>query len=579
MLLLTVHSAAATNTDSIVSFSTLGGFYDTSFSLSLTCPQGLSIHYTTNGNTPTSNDALYGEPLFLDNELYSKSNIYTIQTCPDENWFVPDAIQRCIVIRAAVFDSEGNRVGPVVTNSYFIQTLEAYPANLPVVSLCADSSALFGHEEGILLQKGAHANCFKRGKEWERLCNMEFYEHDNSGINQQAGLRMHGNSARQGLQKGMKVYARKEYGHKRFCHKFFNTTENHCFKHLVLKPLKGGIGLKDHISNQIAYSINVETMASRPVILYLNGEYWGIYFLKEKPDAHFISDHYGYDDDDVNVIESWYGHVADGNNENFVAMMRWLMKADMSDEETYKQACQMIDMDNFIDYYSYCMFVGISDWPDMNMRCWQAGNGKWRWIFYDGDGGFGATPNMVRIATYTGDNALAPVLLFTKLFANDDFRNRFYCRYGHLLTHEFGSENTLAILESCMAPFNDESIENAHFARFGYTTPEYKFENLSVSISNFLKYRIVNAAGMMFSWYYRNGWEYHLSAHPKHTKFKHKPKSKRPTYLLKMWKQFDDFRYVKAYLNNEPHRIKENMKGTKLYRYLKKRIKPSSPVH
>jgi hypothetical protein len=553
-----------------VSFSSNGGFYDNSFNLTLTCPENLIIHYTLNGNTPTSNDAVYSQPLFLDEKLYSKSNLYTIQTCPDESWFIPNEVQRCIIIRAAAFDANGNQIGPVITNSYFIKSLGCSSSNIPVISICTDSLALFGQESGIMIT-GDHNNYVQRGKEWERLCNVEYYETDNSGINQQAGLRMHGASTREGIQKGMKLYARKEYGKKRFCHKFFETTENCCFKHLVLKPLKDGYSIRDHFCNRLAYSVNVETMASRPVTVFLNGEYWGIFFLKEKPDAEFISDHFGYDDEEINVIESWYGHVADGNNENFVTLMRWIFRCDLSDDKTYEQVCNLIDMDCFIDYYCFCLFIGITDWPDNNMRCWQAENGKWRWIFFDGDCACAATPNMLRLATYNGENAVGPVLLFSKLLENADFRDKFYDRYGKLLTHEFGFENTIRVFESCIEPFDDELTLKAHYARYGIHNHKERFEGYEQFIRNFLKNRILNAAGMMYNLYYINGWEYRWSAKSKQTRFNYDPKSSKPTFLLKMWRQFDDVAYLKAYLSNEPHRIREGLKDNRIYQFFKRK--------
>ena len=94
----------ATTAEIDVSFSSQGGFYDSAFYLTLSCPQGLTIHYTLNGNVPTHFDKVYEKPLLLNEKLYSKSNIYTIQTCPNSTWFVPDAVKKCIVIRAATFD-------------------------------------------------------------------------------------------------------------------------------------------------------------------------------------------------------------------------------------------------------------------------------------------------------------------------------------------------------------------------------------------------------------------------------------------------------------------------------------------
>lgn len=107
-----------------VQFSQPGGFYDESFFLALSYPSGdTSIHYTTNGNAPNANSQVYVSPLHLDQDLYSHSNIYTIRNCPESLWYQPDSVQHCIVIRAAAFDSEGNRISPINTNSYLIRKL------------------------------------------------------------------------------------------------------------------------------------------------------------------------------------------------------------------------------------------------------------------------------------------------------------------------------------------------------------------------------------------------------------------------------------------------------------------------
>ena len=101
-----------------VLFSKPGGFYDEVFDLELACfyPQH-RVFYTTNGGIPTAQSHLFDHPLRLDCSLYSHSDIYTIQISPDDMVYVPDSIRHCIVIRAAVFDAEDNRISEVFTNS------------------------------------------------------------------------------------------------------------------------------------------------------------------------------------------------------------------------------------------------------------------------------------------------------------------------------------------------------------------------------------------------------------------------------------------------------------------------------
>ena len=294
-----------------VTFSTPGGFYDNPFELTLSCNQrDKVIHYTTNGNTPTANDPIYQEPLLLDESLYSLSDIYTILNCPETMWFLPETVQKCIVIRAAAFDESGNRIGETATNTYLIKSLGCDTHGLPAVSICADSLDLFDYERGIFVPGAYHdpsnpegtGNYYQSGREWERPMNFEFYESDNTGVNQKAGIRTHGGNGRKLQQKCMKIYARDEYGKKRFKHQFFETIPDSSFKHLIFKPFNSSwtySGINDYVSNQLAARLNLETVASRPVVLYLNGEYWGIYYIHEKPDERYLETHCHVDIEDI----------------------------------------------------------------------------------------------------------------------------------------------------------------------------------------------------------------------------------------------------------------------------------------
>lgn len=535
-----------------VAFSAPGGFYDEPFPLHLSCPPLLSIHYTLNGNAPSPSSPRYERPLTLDEKLYSQSNIYTIQNCPDSLWFVPDSIQRCIVIRAAAFDAEGKQKGDVVTQSYFIQSLWKASKGLAVVSLCCDSLALFDRDTGIMVQGATKNNYDQKGKAWERLCNVEFYEPDNTGVNQQAGLRIHGGYSRNGMQKGLRLYARKEYGKKRFGHRFFDASEAVSFKHLVLKPMKNGL-ITDQISTRIASALDFETTQSRPVILFLNGEYWGLYYLKERPDSQFIADRYGCNKEDVNVIESWEGEVADGDNESFKQMLQWFLRANLSQPDEYAEACHLIDMNCFIDYYCFQLFTDNTDWPNHNMRCWQANNGQWRWFFFDGDCCLSSYQNMLDKTLFSHENRDISTLLFTKLLMNEDFRDRFYERYGHLLTHEFDYKNTHDICSACFDAIGPEI--NVHCLRFGPKSqaevhfgilePQQGFDAWHRFIDKFLSIRMVGAAAMVYQLYYQNDWRYNKSKAPRQVTFKFS--SGKPVFLFRMALQFRDWRYINRY--------------------------------
>ena len=451
-VLFTAFFAKAQN-DTVI-FSAQGGFYEDVFQLELynVYPQN-HIRYTTNGNRPTAQSALYEGAMTLDYSKYSTSCIYTIQISPDELVYVPDSVQHCIVIRAAVFNENDSCISKVMTNSYFIHALGCDTHGLPAVSLCADSLDLFDYETGIFvpgvyydtLNPNWSGNYFQEGREWERPMNIEFYELDNTGINQQAGLRTHGGNGRRIQQKNLKIYAREEYGKKRFKHKFFDYIPNNSFKHLLLRPFSSSglaSGTNDYLCTRIAEKLNVEALASRPVLLYINGEYWGIYYIHERPDERFLEDHHDVDIEDVNLISGWNGLLDYGTSAHFDSLFRWVETADLTNEDDYAYFQTRVDLDCFIDYYILELFIENNDWPANNMRMWQEGDGPWRWIFYDGDAcirwmTFDAFEQSVYVGDATWPSSTKSTLFFRKLLENSEFEQQFYGRFHELLNTVF----------------------------------------------------------------------------------------------------------------------------------------------
>lgn len=554
MMLLSVALNAQETT---IQFSVPGGFYDSVFSVALSYgEEGIVIRYTTNGNTPTETSSVYTNPLTLGEDLYSHSDIYTIQNCSDSLWFAPESVKKCIVIRAAAFDAQGNRISEVTTNSYFIRSLGCDTHGLSVVSICADSVDLFDYERGIMVPGvcydssnwGWSGNYYQHGREWERKCNVEFYELDNKGINQQAGLRMHGNCSRGGRQKGMALYARKEYGKCRFQHPFFDGTQLSSFKHLVLKPFahrQVSNALPDAVCMSMAKSLNVETLAFRFVVLFINGEYWGMYNLREKPDEHFVADHYGFDPDEINMMESWKGDASCGDNSNFNEMMQWLSKADLSSPENYRKACAMIDIDNLVDYYCLELYIGNIDWPHNNMRCWQSGNGSWRWVFYDGDDCLDDFDYVIHRVLVSEKKVTESTLLFVRLMSNEAFRDCFYARFGGLMTHQFDYQTTSKYLEESVAVVNAE-VEN-QIARFGIPMDRVELDKQIWQIDFFLKCRTLHMSYALYHLYSYKGWQFNLSKSKRQRQFRLESNVYNPKLLLWMARQFKDWRYVQIY--------------------------------
>ena len=441
------------------------------------------IRYTTNGNRPTAQSPLYDEPLILDENLYSKSDIYTIVNCPETQFYLPDSVQHCIVIRAAVFDENDSCISKVVTNSYFIHALGCDTHGLPVVSICADTLDLFDYYRGIFVpgvnqsssDPNKTGNYFCKGREWERRCNVEFYENDNSGINQEAGLRTHGGVSRRYQQKGMKLYAREEYGKKRFKHQFFDDVSIEKVKRLSLKPFKCSnwlqVGLTDALCHRVARHLDVDVLGTRAVVVYLNGEYWGIYYLEEATDQHYLEDHYDVEPDSCNIIKNWL-ILDEGDGTQWIHLYDWLETADLSKAEQYDYLCSKIEINNFIDYTVFELYSANVDWPANNVRCWQTGDRKWRWMFFDSDGCFSPEwdvfANIVDTSNHLVPSNATSTLFYRRLLKNSDFLEQLSSRFETAMAQTLNYEHTRPVLDTLCENIIGE-ISNQSF-RFSFPT-------------------------------------------------------------------------------------------------------------
>lgn len=447
---------AKAQNDTVI-FSVKGGFYESVFPLELhnTNPQN-HIRYTTNSNIPTAQSPRYEDALVLDDEMYSKSNIYTIVNTIPSTFYLPSDVERAIVIRAAVFDQNDSCVSRVVTNSYFIRSLGCDFHGLPVMSLSADSLALFDYETGIFVPginydpaDSTHTGNFKmRGDEWERPINLEFYEPDNTGINQMCGVRTHGNASRWFQQKGMKLFARESYGKKHFLFRFFKDSPIVKFKNFCLHPYRCSnwlqMGGTDYLSQRLARELNIDALAVRQIVVFINGEYWGVYTLEESADEHYLKEHYNANLDSIAIVKYWgvpnYGDITEWRS-----FYSFMSHADLTQPEDSAYAFTHMDVPCFIDYMLFEMFTANLDWPSNNVKIEQLAPGRpFRMMFYDGDGCFS------RVEFQALDNALhqeGNSMVMSRFLENKEFRFQFCKRYNELKETYFSYDYMKSLLE------------------------------------------------------------------------------------------------------------------------------------
>ncbi len=478
LLLLAVASPAMSQ---VVQFSHESGFYADTFSISMrleldsSATETYCIHYTFNGNAPTECDSLYRGPIVLSQRCYSKADAYRVQSVPDDRWFQPDGVEHIIVVRAAAFDSAGYRRSPVATRSFLIDSLMGRHISLPVVSLCVDSLSLFDYDTGLFVPGYYHdpyysystGNYFQKGRHWERDASFSYLTSEGIVLTQDCGLRVHGNSQRVLVQKGLSLYARREYGDRFFRYRFFEQYPQERYRRLVLRPWStswSGAGVEDWLCQQVAQSLRFDHLVTRPVVLFLNGEYWGIYFLEEKADEHYVEERHGVPAKEVDLLAYWGGEVENGHVARWKEFYQWLENADLNRKEDYDYLVSQVDIDALTDYMLMQILVLNDDWPISNVRQWAAHNEKWRWIFFDADGALTSFPDNTPILDYMTYKASKPnrhtspqsTLLFRRLFGSQRFLKYSIERLREIAADQFAYGRTAAMLDDIVRQVRDE---------------------------------------------------------------------------------------------------------------------------
>ena len=156
--------------------------------------------------------------------------------------------------------------------------------------------------------------------------------------------------------------------------------------------------MRDVLLTSLMEDSNLDIQAYRSVASYLNGEYWGLYNIREKINEHYLASLHNLDPDEINIVEL-NGEVIHGDNEAYLNMVSFVSNNSLSSSENYQQIADQIDIDNYIQYQVAQIYYDNRDWPGNNIKFWQPTGGKWRWILFDTD--FGAGTWNVDAATST----------------------------------------------------------------------------------------------------------------------------------------------------------------------------------
>ena len=380
------------------SFSRPAGFYDGSFELELTSPDpGATIYYTLDSSLPTEESTAYIGSIRIQN--------------PE------GAVFSGTVVRAQAVAKDG-KLSKVVTRTYFIDPAKANRYTLPVISLVTDKHNLFDPETGI------YTNYKLRGYSSERPVSIEYFEPDGtSGCAVNAGVRIHGGASRRKKRKSLRLYARPEYdSNDSVKYQFFpgltKTGSNEPldeFKTLLLRNSgndnRRTIFRDVLMQKLVEHSPNLETQATRFVVVFINGWYWGVYNLREYYDEHYFAMNCNVSPEDVVILElnAKLKKGKAGDEKHYLAMRDYAESHDLSDPAHYRHITDLMDVRNYIEYYAANIYFHNTDWPHNNIFFWRikpginappatsVRDGRWRWMIQGTDYGFACKPPAERL--------------------------------------------------------------------------------------------------------------------------------------------------------------------------------------
>lgn len=503
------------NLNDIVSSSYDGGYYNENIVVELLSEMGDDIYYTLNGSIPTTMSNQYSEGILMYDRDSDPNKLCEIPTSPiDESldypaWSMPSGlIDKANILRFCAY-REGVMTSAVETRTFFVDENIFSKYTMPVLSIVVEKDDFFSDGTGIYVPGELYdsedpfwtGNYFQRGELWERDVHLEYFEMDGTlGFAQNAGVRIHGGITRSAAQKTLKFYARSEYNKRFFEYPLIPQKEFTEYKRFLLSSSMGEKGdavLKDVVAGEITRGFSFETQGSQEVIVFINGEYWGIQMIRDRIDKYYAGYEGGLNEDSVDLISGigWKAAFA-GSSDGYFELIQFIEDNDLAEEENYQFVISEIDIQDYIDYTVTEMFLANYDWPGNNVKIWRPsdGSGKWRWIFFDLGWAYNGTDfNMFQHCTNVDEDVVWPnsresTFLFRNLIKNQNFVESFTNRYAQILSEDFNRSNLLNISFAVKELYEDEMEKNIR--RWHYPSSYSNWESaFSSEIQDFFEER------------------------------------------------------------------------------------------
>ena len=432
------------------------GVYDSSKEYKVTLTGSGKIYYTLDGSEPTTSSKVYSSPL---------------------------TIKKTTVLRIMSKES-GKTESESSTYSYILDTSH----KINVMSLVIDKKKL----NKVNSNTGLNSKVQERGY-------VEYFDKDGSGFGINVGLKLFGGSTRSYKKKSYEIKFKKKYGDAKLKYKVFKNVDSSVFDSLVLRT-----GSQDEfeyndqrtvIKDVVATSLmgkytDVDVQDYVPIALYINGEYWGLYFIREKVDESFVSNHYNVNatKEETSILRI-DGEVKSGTDKGYNSMINFINNNSLSNSKNYEKIKEKIDIQSFSDFWIGEIYT--ANYDILNTRYFSNKNidgGKWKYIFYDIDSGFFRTSQNT-FNEYTSASGMGswkfPTTLLRNMMKSDEFKSTFLERLSYNLNNTWAYKNVNARIDEVIEEIGkDEFKRNAERWGNSYSHWEKSIESMKKFAKN-----------------------------------------------------------------------------------------------
>ncbi len=470
-------------------FDIPAGYYPSAQSVSLTTPEANAvIRYTLDGTEPTTTSALYTGPINI-----NATKILKTKTFSNDGKILPSHTEM---------------------NTYFIGTGSKH--TMKVVSISGDQvDQLLGGNSG--LNPEGTFELFDENGQFLDECTGEFNKH--------------GNDSWAYSQRGIDYISRDQFGNDaEIKNQIFSNTPRNKFQRVILKasandnyPAANGANMRDSYVHELAQraGLDLDVRSNEFCILYVNGNYWGVYDMREKVDDSDYTDYYyKLNENEIDFIKTWGATWAEyGTTANWNTLRTYILNNDMTDPVKFKYVSDRLNLLSLADYFIINIHTVCKDWLNWNTSWWggmdaKGNSQKWRYTLWDMDATFGHYINYTNIPNVNANadpcdvDQLGPnsdpqshTDVLAKLFLNKDFHNLYINRYADLNNTYLSCAYMTSLLDEMSAKLAPEMPRQ--IAKWGGNLPAWQ-SNVK-NMRDFINSRCVEIEGGLVDCYKLKG--------------------------------------------------------------------------